>query len=38
MSSNFEISNYSNKMNKTIQSLKKDLSTLRTGRARSKYA
>ena len=33
MSSNFEISNYSNKMIKTIQSFKKDLSTLRTGRA-----
>mgnify|MGYP001470939802 FL=1 len=35
MSSEFNESNYSSKMDKTIQSLKKDLSTLRTGRANS---
>ena len=33
MSSEFNEDNYSSKMNKTIQSLKKDISTLRTGRA-----
>ena len=33
MSSEFNEKNYSSKMNKTILSLKKDLSTLRTGRA-----
>ena len=33
MSSEFNEKNYSSKMEKTIQSLKKDLSTLRTGRA-----
>ncbi len=33
MSSEFNEKNYSNKMNKSIQSLKKDISTLRTGRA-----
>ena len=33
MSSEFNESNYSSKMDKSIQSLKKDLSTLRTGRA-----
>ena len=33
MSSEFNESNYSLKMEKTIQSLKKDISTLRTGRA-----
>ena len=33
MSSEFEEKNYSSKMNKSIQSLKKDISTLRTGRA-----
>ena len=33
MSSEFNESNYSIKMDKSIQSLKKDLSTLRTGRA-----
>ena len=33
MSSVFNEINYSSKMNKTIQSLKKDISTLRTGRA-----
>ena len=33
MSSSFSESNYSLKMQKTIQSLKKDLSSLRTGRA-----
>ena len=33
MSSEFNENNYSSKMDKTIQSLKKDLSTLRTGRA-----
>jgi ribosome recycling factor len=33
MSSEFNENNYSSKMNKSIQSLKKDLSTLRTGRA-----
>ena len=35
MSSEFNEKNYSSKMDKTIQSLKKDLSTLRTGRANS---
>ena len=33
MSNEFIESNYSSKMNKSIQSLKKDISTLRTGRA-----
>ena len=33
MSSNFNENNYSSKMDKSIQSFKKDLSTLRTGRA-----
>ena len=33
MSSNFSEKNYSFKMEKSIQSLKKDISTLRTGRA-----
>mgnify|MGYP001202918892 CR=1 FL=1 len=33
MSSDFNEKNYSSKMDKSIQSLKKDLSTLRTGRA-----
>ena len=33
MSSDFNEKNYSSKMDKTIQSLKKDISTLRTGRA-----
>ena len=33
MSSVFNEKNYSNKMDKSIQSLKKDISTLRTGRA-----
>ncbi len=33
MSSEFNEKNYSNKMEKSIQSLKKDISTLRTGRA-----
>ena len=33
MSSEFNENNYSSKMNKSIQSLKKDISTLRTGRA-----
>ena len=35
MSSEFNEKNYSSKMNKSIQSFKKDLSTLRTGRANS---
>ena len=35
MSSEFNENNYSIKMDKSIQSLKKDLSTLRTGRANS---
>ena len=35
MSSEFSEKNYSLKMDKSIQSLKKDLSTLRTGRANS---
>ena len=35
MSSEFNESNYSSKMDKSIQSLKKDISTLRTGRANS---
>ena len=35
MSSEFSESTYSSKMDKSIQSLKKDLSTLRTGRANS---
>ena len=33
MSSEFNEKNFSNKMDKSIQSLKKDISTLRTGRA-----
>ena len=33
MSTDFNVSNYSSKMDKSIQSLKKDISTLRTGRA-----
>ena len=33
MSNTFNEDNYSSKMNKTIQSFKKDISTLRTGRA-----
>ena len=33
MSNEFNENSYSSKMNKTIQSLKKDISTLRTGRA-----
>ena len=33
MSSEFNEKNYSSKMDKTILALKKDLSTLRTGRA-----
>ena len=33
MNTNFDENNYSSKMNKSIQSLKKDISTLRTGRA-----
>ena len=33
VSSEFNESNYSAKMDKSIQSLKKDISTLRTGRA-----
>ena len=33
MSTEFNEKNYSNKMDKSIQSLKKDISTLRTGRA-----
>ncbi len=33
MSTNFDEKNYSSKMDKSIQSLKKDISTLRTGRA-----
>ena len=33
MNAEFKENNYSEKMNKTIQSLKKDISTLRTGRA-----
>ena len=33
MSSQFNEKNYSSKMNKTIQSFKKDIATLRTGRA-----
>ena len=36
MSSEFNETNYSSKMSKSIQSLKKDLSTLRTGRANTK--
>jgi len=35
MSSDFNEKNYSSKMDKSIQSLRKDLSTLRTGRANS---
>ena len=35
MSSGFNENNYSSKMDKSIQSLKKDISTLRTGRANS---
>ena len=33
MSTNFNEKNYSSKMDKSIQSFKKDISTLRTGRA-----
>ena len=33
MSAEFNEKNYSSKMDKSIQSLKKDISTLRTGRA-----
>ena len=33
MSNEFNESNYSSKMDKSTQSLKKDISTLRTGRA-----
>ena len=33
MSKEFNEKNYSSKMDKSIQSLKKDISTLRTGRA-----
>ena len=33
MSNEFNENNYSSKMDKSIQSLKKDISTLRTGRA-----
>ena len=33
MSAEFNENNYSSKMNKSIQSLKKDIATLRTGRA-----
>ena len=33
MNANFDENNYSSKMDKSIQSLKKDISTLRTGRA-----
>ena len=33
MSSDFNDKNYSTKMDKSIQSFKKDISTLRTGRA-----
>ena len=35
MSTNFNEKNYAAKMDKTIQAFKKDLSTLRTGRANS---
>ena len=35
MSSEFNEKNYSSKMDKTIQSFKKEISTLRTGRANS---
>ena len=35
MSSEFNEKNYSTKMDKTIQSFKKEISTLRTGRANS---
>ena len=35
MSANFNAKNYAAKMDKTIQSFKKDLATLRTGRANS---
>ena len=35
MSSEFSEKNYSSKMDKSIQSLRKDMSTLRTGRANS---
>ena len=35
MSAQFNEKDYSSKMDKTIQSLKKDISTLRTGRANS---
>ena len=35
MSSEFNQTSYSSKMEKSIQSFKKDLSTLRTGRANS---
>jgi len=33
MNTDFDEKNYSSKMDKSIQSLKKDISTLRTGRA-----
>ena len=33
MSNEFNEKNFSNKMDKSIQALKKDISTLRTGRA-----
>ena len=35
MSSEFNEKNYSSKMDKSVQSFKKDISTLRTGRANS---
>ena len=35
MSSEFNEKNYSSKMDKTIQAFKKEISTLRTGRANS---
>ena len=35
MSNEFNEKNFSTKMDKTIQSFKKDISTLRTGRANS---
>ena len=35
MSSEFNEKNYSSKMEKTIQSFKKEIATLRTGRANS---
>ena len=36
MSNVFNENNYSSKMDKSIQSFKKDISTLRTGRANTK--